>query len=394
MDFNTTIVIPTYWGRPQGSRRQTGDAAFDHPTPLDGDSTLPRLLESLTHQTHEGTFTVVVLAAAVTPTLDDPVAVRVADLLGPYHGRLSLAQVDGRAATLLQHHLADLGHDPELAAFRSYASVRNLQLLVPAVLGAQAIVALDDDEVVAPDYLTRALSWVGKSYRGQEVIGVTGAYENADGIIYLDEPAPSGELFADKSIYMNQAFHQLEAHPDPLPVASLALGGNMVFHRDLFMQVGFDPHITRGEDTDCLINARLAGRLFHYDRRLRITHLPPRHYESPAYLKLREDVIRFIYERHKLELGGLAPETLDPYPGALLKDDLETHALAALENQADPEMVARYGVPDQILETARAYAAERAPAYFEFAERWPAMVASLCEEAELREGLLELLSPP
>ena len=42
-----SIVIPTYWGRPLGESPKPGDAIFDHPTPLDGDSTLPRLLKSL-----------------------------------------------------------------------------------------------------------------------------------------------------------------------------------------------------------------------------------------------------------------------------------------------------------------------------------------------------------
>jgi len=35
------IAVPTYWGRPKGEPFCKEDDVYDHPTPLDGESTLP-----------------------------------------------------------------------------------------------------------------------------------------------------------------------------------------------------------------------------------------------------------------------------------------------------------------------------------------------------------------
>ncbi len=394
MRFPTTIVVPTYWGRPHGSAPQPGDATFDHPTPLDGESTLPRLLDSLARQSSTSDFSIVVLVSAVAKMLESPAATRVRGLLDPYREQLDLIQVDFRAAALLRSWLTASGFDPKIAAFRNYASVRNLQLMVPAILGAEIIVALDDDEVVAPDFMKTAVEWAGREHQGQRVLGLTGAYEDETGDIFLPEPEPTGNSFADKASAMNAAYRQLERTPGRLLPAPLALGGNMVFHRDLFTRVGFDPGITRGEDIDYLINARLAGELFYYDKALRITHLPPRHYETPAYAKLRQDVVRFVYEREKLRAGQLQALDFDPYPGTLLKDGIDQHALEALRLTATPKTAAHYGSPEEILEHAHSHAAESVPAYFEFARQWPQMMGALAAQEDLREGLLALHARP
>ena len=202
----------------------------------------------------------------------------------------------------------------------------------------------------------------------------------------LPEPVHTGNWLLDKATLMNQTL----AGPERLVPRPMALGGNMVFHRDLFAHVGFDPGITRGEDIDYLINARLTGRQFYLDRLLRITHLPPRHYESPPYGKMRQDVLRFVYEREKIRLGALTPEVFDPYPGRLLRDDLDEHAREALAAIATPEMVARLGPPDDFLTEARRRAQELAPRYFAFAARWPRMVEALAHDERLRERLAQL----
>ncbi len=150
----------------------------------------------------------------------------------------------------------------------------------------------------------------------------------------------------------------------------MALGGNMIFHKELFSQVGFDPAITRGEDIDYLINARIAGHPFFFNPRLSITHLPPRHFESSQYAKMRQDVIRFIYEKEKLRLNNLSPDEFAPYPGQLLSDDFIPAALEALHINASQEAISQFGSPEEIIAFAQAYAKERAPKYAVFAEQW------------------------
>jgi hypothetical protein len=87
--------------------------------------------------------------------------------------------------------------------------------------------------------------------------------------------------------------------------------------------------VPRGEDIDFLINARMFGFSFFLDNQLSIKHLaPPK--THPVWMRLREDIYRFVYERAKLEsqreIQGMTkvyPEEFDPYPGCFLKEDLE-----------------------------------------------------------------------
>jgi hypothetical protein len=106
-------------------------------------------------------------------------------------------------------------------------------------------------------------------------------------------------------------------------------GGNMIIHRNLFTVVPFDPKVPRGEDIDFLINAKMSGFTFFLDNQLSIKHLPPPK-SHPAWMQLREDIYRFVYERAKIEnqieikgMTRVSPEAFDPYPGCFFKRDLE-----------------------------------------------------------------------
>ncbi|MFQ5400267.1 MAG: glycosyltransferase family 2 protein [Anaerolineae bacterium] len=349
------------------------------------------MLESLTQQENAPDFSVLILVSTVEPQYEKTATVQVRNLLLPYCNRLKLALADAATARLIDSHLRIHGFDAQVAGMHGYAAVRNMQLLVPATLGAEVIIALDDDEVIAPDYVRRAVAWVGKFLKGQRITGIAGPYLDAEGNAYLPEAPQTGNIFADKPFFMNQTMYGLLNQQDQLAETPMALGGNMVFHRQLFTQVGFDPSITRGEDIDYVINARLAGQSFHFDPRLTITHLPPRHYESPAYGKLRQDVIRFVYEREKLRLGNLTPEAFYPYPGRFLEEDLMTQACQALQMATTPEMVAHFGDLEVILTAAQHHAIDQAPRYFEFAHQWPELMAVLMRDTTLPDELRQTM---
>ena len=382
---NLVIVIPTYWT--WGSERADGpvEAIYDHPTPLDAPSTLPRLLDSLVKL--EGPpFGVLVLTAAVHPDLEDAAAQRVEALIRPYRKHFPIAQFAAADLQLLRERVAAAGFDPAMVALRNYASVRNIQLIVPHLLGSEVVVALDDDEVVEPDYLRIATEFVS-----EERPGIGGFYLDRHGSLLLPEGEPTGNPFLDKSILMNQAAQALQATPGRLVPTPVAYGGNMVFHRSLWERISFDPHITRGEDIDYLINARLQGLKFFLDKELTITHLPPEAYGALPYAKLAQDVVRFIYERGKLlavrerpEFIPLEPQALDPYPGRLLHGDATAWALEALQRMATLEAVARYGSPEDIVATAERRAHEALPRYFEFAQQWPRLLAALGQDTILQ----------
>jgi hypothetical protein len=250
------VVIPTYWGR-------SGRALYDHPTPLQGQSTLPRLLDSLVAQINAPDFNVLVLVAAVTQHENSIARKRVIHLLAPFQDRLKLSLADGSTAEWIRGSspMKSLSKIPSSISMQGYGNIRNLQLLIPASLGADVIIALDDDEIVPEDYLTRALKWIGKKLGNRAVTGVGGPYLDSKGSPYLPEPEMGTNLFAAKSVLINQTMRELMAKADRLIETPMVFGGNMVFHKKLFSQVCFDPAIPRGEDIDYLINASAALRI-------------------------------------------------------------------------------------------------------------------------------------
>lgn len=364
------IVIPAYWG-------PADLGIYDHPTPLDGESTLPRLLDSLTALETDTSFRVLVLVSAVAPEYEKAASARVRKMLSDFQQSLDLYLADAQTAALVSDVLSAEGLDAQVRGLRGYGAVRNMQLLIPAALGADVIIALDDDEAVEADYLKHALKWIGQDTQGHFVGGIAGPYLDEQGSPYIAEPARVQNILRDKSTLMNKEMRHLMANPKEIKQTSLALGGNMVFHRALFSKVGFDPAIPRGEDIDYVINARLAGFDFYFDANPAITHLPPRHYEAPAYAKLRQDVIRFIYEQEKLRLAGHKAAEFGIYPGRLLQADFIPAAKQALEEAATPTLTAQYGTPMEIIQAAQAYATEKAPQYFDFAEDLPNFILSL-----------------
>ncbi len=379
------VVVPTYWGSARTS-------PFDHPTPLDGQSTLPRLLNSLLRQEKAPPFQVLVLLASESGPTQERALHRLREVLAPYHKGLTLWLAGPNSLHAVSRSLRRAGLDSAGIDTTSYAGVRNLQLLIPAALGAQAVAAVDDDEVLPPDYLWRAWKTLKELGIEENIFGVAGPYLDTEGSPFLPEKPEPPHRFAAKSAYMNATLRGLIQSEEPYPTTPLALGGNMLFPRSLFTRVGFDPGITRGEDIDYLLNSMLAGHPFYFDRRLTITHIPPRQYSSPPYVRLRHDVFRFIYQREKIRTAGLPRERLDPYPGQMLLDGLEEEGLAALQQAHDAGLEARWGNPRSILDAAKQHAARFVPAYFsDFATRWPEMVAAL-EEPTAADAIRQALA--
>jgi len=326
--MSITIVIPTYWGRPQGQPPQPNDAIFDHPTPVDGESTLPRLLNSLAQLEDGPPFNVLVLVAPVAASLTGAAQKRVEQIITQFADQLLVKQIGPTDLPRFQYAAEEVGMDAHVITLNNYAGARNMQLLASCALGSEIIIALDDDEIVPPTYLDLALETMGK----EEISGAAGFYEDKNDSIYLPESPPTGNIFNDKPRIMNAGATKLLDTPGRWTPTPIAFGGNMLFRRELFTRVGFDSGITRGEDLDYVLNARLAGFTFWLDEKLRITHLPPNHYDTPPYLKLAEDVRRFIYQREKLRLSAgqmknaPSPEDFTPYPGRFWQDDLEAQA--------------------------------------------------------------------
>jgi hypothetical protein len=235
----------------------------------------------------------------------------------------------GETETLVKMVLPEGGQTPgSFEKLQGYSGVRNACLFLPWVSGSETAVLIDDDEVFDdPGFMARASKFIGKKYRGEVVEAVAGYYLQPEGGYRITRKPEAWMKNWGQYESMNRAF-RLIASGRQLKKTPFVFGGNMVVHRNVFSQVPFDPLITRGEDIDYLINARMFGHYFFLDNRLAVKHLPPPK-AHPAWMQLRQDIFRFIYQKKKIdrqkELPGMtrvAASDLDPYPGDFLKSDL------------------------------------------------------------------------
>ncbi|MCK9375799.1 MAG: hypothetical protein M0P73_06595 [Syntrophobacterales bacterium] len=337
-----SVAIPTYWTYPDGVGPE--EIVFDHPTPLDAAGTLRRTLESLSPLAAQGAE-VAVVAAATAPALDAAVEARVREVLAspplPYPVRLVAAS----HLSILRDFCRARGREEwlSLLSLGGYSQIRNLTLLLANLGGARVLISLDDDEVVAaPDFLATVEADVTELARKHPVFGLAGVYRNADGGVLLPEPAAAWAAAWPKMRWLNAALTDLVLTGPRLKPTPLGFGGNLALPAALFRRLPFDPAITRGEDTDYILNARMFGIPFFLDNTLSIVHLPPDK-PHPAWLRLRQDLVRFCYTRLKLRQQEPGPgrvrvsaEDFKPYPGNFLEDDLprracRSHTLLALD---------------------------------------------------------------
>ncbi|MCK5570677.1 MAG: hypothetical protein KAJ15_13225, partial [Spirochaetes bacterium] len=397
-----TITIPTYWARKSGEIGSPRDSIFDHPTPMDKTGTLPRCLKSLTGlKSHD--FQVLIITAPVSPELAGEAEAGVESIIFPFRKHFPIIQFGVSDLMFARESLERQGLDGELLNLNSYPNIRNCQLIGAHVLGSELIAAVDDDEIVPEDFLTAAAEYTGTVYKGKRVDGKAGVYLNREGDFKISETSElrsASNLFIKKACLINDTFSSLLSAAGKIVETSIALGGNMVFSRELFTAVPHDPNITRGEDIDYLINSRMLGFHWFFDRKLFITHLPPGAaagdpLNTTPLAKMQQDVIRFIYQKEKIRLSlnmagikAVRAEELGVYPGEFLKPGVEEQALIALQDKRPPDAdESFFPRPAELLVLARRQA-EKAGAYFDFAKKWPGIMDILGSDPVMRNHLL------
>lgn len=327
-----TIVIPTYWRGPVEDDPYCGteeDFKFDHATPLDGEGTLERALESLSVFAPGQEFNVAVVAAPTRPEIKQAVELKVRSITARYDFRFPFFFIGPDELVSWRRRLAAAGYPQfdELLSLDGYSNVRNMCLLAAVLTGADVAILFDDDQIYEdPDYLKKALEFIGGEHDGRPVSGIAGTYIQESGDPYLPPSKTGWEQEWGKHEAMNDTL-RLMLNTPRLKETPVVFGGNMVIHRSLFEKIPFDPSVPRGEDMDYLINARFFGHHFFADNQLVVTHLPPPKC-APLWQRLRQDIVRFARERAKLAtqrpgegLHRVDATALDPYPGRFLKDD-------------------------------------------------------------------------
>ncbi len=327
-----TMVIPTYWCPGGGVEWKEGDGVFDHPTPLDKEGTLGRTLESM-KILKERDFKLVILVCPTTDDIEDEVVAKVKNIIAkakvsvetyiytPKDLLDSLEILKGAGVYAKAFPLLDLKH---------YSNVRNVCLLCATILASEAVILIDDDEVFEiDDFVPRSVEFLGKRVYGDIVYGVAGYYLNKNDRYYDDVKNEAWMAYWDRFGAKARAFDKIIGSNPRIKRTPFVFGGAMIMHKELFHTVPFDPMVTRGEDIDYLINSRMYGFNFFLDNTLSIKHLPePK--SHPQWKRIREDIIRFVYEKAKItsqyETGNMvkiSADEFDPYPGEFLKEDLE-----------------------------------------------------------------------
>lgn len=328
-----TVVIPSYWARPSEVGWKEGDAIYDHPAPVDEEGTLARAIRSV-GILKDKDFQLVIIGVSTSKDAEDAVEKKLADIIKSASANIGVEVLLFGPSHLRQVHEMLIREGKreylDLLQLRVYSNVRNLCMFLPHILGSEVAVLIDDDEIFEdPNFMSKAKEFVGQKIGGRCVDAVAGFYLQPDGDYHVRKEFRPWMKYWDQYERMNDAFDEIIGTQPRLKETPFVFGGNMVIHRDLFSRVPFDPEVPRGEDIDFLINAKVFGFLFFLDNQLSIKHLPPPK-THPVWMRLREDIYRFVYERAKIEsqkkMRGMTkvhPEEFDPYPGCFLKRDLE-----------------------------------------------------------------------
>ena len=235
------------------------------------------------------------------------------------------------------------------------APVRNVGLIAAAVLGHDAAIFLDDDEVVLDeDFLETALYGLGAQLQdGTPLLAKSGYYVDEQGRWQRHENPHWTDIFWRQKDAFNKALDVVaQAAEDPARAHRVRWTVRGASRHVL--AVTFDPWVTRGEDIDYVINVRMHGGDVFIDDEWKAMHLPPEPVSEA--LRFRQDVYRFVYEHRKIEfaksqvdLRPVTPKSMAPYPGDFIDSSVGWRAFvtALLRAVAGPERkpVLQLGAP-------------------------------------------------
>jgi CRP-like cAMP-binding protein len=384
--MKTVMVIPTYWSREKAVGWQPGDIVYDHPTPIDQEGTLAKTLESL-RVLDDKDFSLIVLACSTAPDIERDVEDRANELVREVDSPVETFVISHSHLHAMHQALREAKRDDlvDVLSLAGYSNIRNMCLFIPYVLGAEIAVLIDDDEFIDdPKFIYKAREFIGSRFMGQTIDGVAGYYLNAKGSYYDDGPEEIHWMtYWDRFGSKREAFDKIIPGEPRLKLTPFAFGGCMVIHRSLFRTVPFDPRITRGEDTDYVLNARMFGFNFFLDNELYIQHRPPSK-THPTWQRFREDIFRLLYSKAKIDgqteevnMTLVEAEDLDPYPGEFLRDTLDdkilkTNLILALDYLTDDRVSdAKETIRNIWLAKTKAIPIENPfEAYLHFQRRW------------------------
>lgn len=392
--MNPVIVIPTFVSSRR--RREGGSVVttYDHATPVTQSGELPRLLHSL--QKVQGVGQIVILVIS-EPSIENQAAEKVQAQASKYPS-LNIAVIGAAELGLIQQRMEQLGLGKlsKEIGLAGYGAIRNVGLVVANTLGFDAIVFLDDDEIVdEADFLRRAMYGLGKlTKKGIPILAKTGYYFNSEGTFL----SKSQDKWYNHFWQQGKAFNKMmnkAMHGPRLSRSNHVCGGCLVLHKEAFKRLSFDPWIARGEDLDYMLDLRMYGSDIWLDNQWSLRHLPPET-ESEG-TRFRQDIFRWLYEYRKIEysrtqidLLQVKPSSLEPYPGPFLEPGItwRIRLTAFLRSLARPDKRAYRRAAKAAAGEAATYAQRNCSKYFEFQFVWPELMARMENDQILRTALV------
>lgn len=388
--MNPAVIIPTFHQAAADADKPITESIYDHPTPLDAPGTLARCLDSLQHV--QGLGQVII-------TVSHNEAVEKVKAIVDQFPQMHTLVISESEAAIIQQRLEQLGFGDtsEKIGVRGYSAVRNLGIVVSNILGFDAVVFLDDDEVIEdPAFLAKAMYGLGKLTRREiPILAKSGYYLNAKGS-YL---SMSQNKWYNRYWQQGSAFNNwiTKAMSGPrLSRSNHVCGGCLALHKQAYMRVCFDPWIPRGEDLDYLINLRMYGSDVWFDNQWYLLHLPPQ--ERHEGHRFRKDIFRWIYEYYKIEFSQsqidllqIKPSSLEPYPGPFLERGLEKRIkkTALLRSLVRPDKAAYRKAATVATSEAVMYAQKYCDKYFDFQRAWVQIMAQTENDAVLQQALIQ-----
>ncbi len=391
--MNPVVLIPTYVS---ASRRSQGGAVtttYDHATPLSSEGELPRCLDSLRKVRGLGAIVVLVAAEA---TVENQAASKIRAVASQFPD-LDIVVIGAPEAALVHQRMEQLGITSRSeVGLAGYGAVRNMGLLMANVLGFDAAVFVDDDEVIEDEaFLERAMYGLGKlTRRGVPILAKTGYYLN-DQDSYLSRRSTK---WYDRYWEQGKAFNAwiTRAMRGPrLSRSNHVCGGCLALHKEAFKRVSFDPWIARGEDLDYMLDLRMYGSDIWFDNTWVLRHLPPK---TPREgMRFRQDIFRWLYEYRKVEyartqidLMQIKPQSLLPYPGPFLTAGVvkRIKRTALLRSIGRPDGKGYRAAAKAATGEAAHYAESNCGKYFEFQFIWPTLMMRMENDAILKSALM------
>lgn len=392
--MNPVVIIPTFH---TGRRHRPGSnavATYDHATPLNEPGELDRCLTSLEKVDDLGLVVVLVSAeAAISRQAEE----KVRAIVGA-HPQLNVMVVGQDALALIRQRMEQLNVgklDYEIG-LSGYGATRNVGLVVASVLGFDAAVFLDDDEVIySPRFLHEAMYGLGKLTRkGIPILAKTGYYINDQGSYLSKWEDAWYNRFWQQGAAFNQWITAAMKGPR-LSRSNHVCGGCLAVHKEAYRRLAFDPWIARGEDLDYMLNLRMYGSDIWFDNKWKLRHLPPA--SASEGDRFRQDIFRWIYEYRKLEysralidLQQVKPESLEPYPGPFLEPGLARRiALTALlRSFARDDKKAYRRAAKAARKEAQVFAERNCAKYFSFQYTWPELISRIEGDQMLARALV------